>query len=197
MPKGIERTQEELRLRRDEIAEVAADLFCAKGYRETSVSQIAKAAGMGKSSLYDYFVNKDEIVVYLMGQFLKEITQQAKYIIAGEGSVTSRIRRIMQAHLEILLRDKAEILKLSQEAQHLSREYQLSYQTLRYTYQDLVSGLVQEGIDNQSFKEMDPAIVTKTIFAVMSSLIFTSRPTGTPQEMLEQSLDLIFKGLEK
>ena len=197
MPKGIERTQEELQARRDEISAIAASLFSEKGYRETSVNQVAKAVGMGKSSLYDYFVNKDEILVYLMSQFLSEITIQAKLIIAGEGSVALRIRRIMHAHLEILLRDKAVILKLSHEAQYLSKEYQLSYQTLRHAYQDLVSNLIQEGIENHSFREMDPAIVTKTIFAIMSSLIFTSRSAGTPQEMLDKSLDLIFKGLEK
>ena len=46
--------------KRYERAHKAADLILVKGFRETSVSQIAKAAGIGKSTLYDYFSTKDD-----------------------------------------------------------------------------------------------------------------------------------------
>ena len=64
MPKGIPLTDEELDRRRHEIFDRSVDLFFEKGFRETSMREIAEAAGMGKSSLYDYFETKDEILVW-------------------------------------------------------------------------------------------------------------------------------------
>ena len=197
MPKGIPRTQEELEERRREIATAAADLIFEKGFNETSVNQIAKAAGIGKSTLYDFFPTKDEIILYLMVEFITELTRRAKAIIASEGSVADRLYRVMCMHLDILLQDKALILKLSFEAQRLSIENQQRYQVMRYAYQDLITELVDEGIADGSFRPIDPVIVMKTLLSTMSSAVFTTRPAGTPQEMLDKALDMILKGIER
>lgn len=196
MPKGVPRTKEELEEQRQEIAAVAADLIFRQGFAETSVSQIARAAGMGKSSLYDYFTTKDEIILYFMAKTMDEITGQAQVIIAGEGGTSRRLRRVLHAHLEVFLRDKARILRLSLETQRLSLENQQRYQAMRHAYEDLLVELVRSGIANGSYRAVDPAIAIRTIFAMMSAVILTSRPVGTPQQMLDQGLDLIFQGLE-
>ncbi|NMC78861.1 MAG: TetR/AcrR family transcriptional regulator [Chloroflexi bacterium] len=195
MPKGIPRTNAELDERRREIAHTAANLIFEKGFNETSVNQIAKAAGIGKSTLYDFFPNKDEIILYLMAEYLEEVTRNARAIIAGGGSVAERLYQVMHTHLEILMRDKAMILKLSLEAQRLSLESQQRYQMLRHAYQDMVIGLIDEGLADGSFRAVDSAIAMKTLFSMMSSLVFTTRPVGTPQEMLDKALDLILNGL--
>ena len=42
------------------IANASVSLFLTQGFPETSMREIAVAAGMGKSSLYDYFPTKPE-----------------------------------------------------------------------------------------------------------------------------------------
>ena len=64
MPKGIPLTQNELEQRRQEIFDATVNLFLEKGFYETSMREVAEAAGIGKSTLYDYFPSKDEIIVY-------------------------------------------------------------------------------------------------------------------------------------
>jgi AcrR family transcriptional regulator len=54
MPKGIPLTEEEQARRRKEIFHASVHLFLSKGFNETSM-RIAEAAGIGKSTLYDYF----------------------------------------------------------------------------------------------------------------------------------------------
>ena len=46
---------------KNSIIEVAASIFSRFGYRKTTMDDIAKAIGMGKSSLYYYFENKEAI----------------------------------------------------------------------------------------------------------------------------------------
>lgn len=196
MPKGIPRTQKEFEERQREIAHAAAELILEKGFNETSVSQIAKAAGIGKSTLYDFFSTKDEIFLLLMDEPLGEITRRAEAIIESDDSVANRLSRIMHMHLEILMRDRAFILKLAFEAQRLSLEAQQKYQVKRYAYQDLIVRLVEEGVEDGCFREIDAAMVMKILLASMSSVVYTTRPAGTPQEMLDKVLDMILSGIQ-
>ncbi|RPJ43795.1 MAG: TetR/AcrR family transcriptional regulator, partial [Chloroflexi bacterium] len=63
MPKGIPLTEDEQIARRHDIYRVSVALFLEKGFHETTMREIAQAAGMGKSTLYDYFKTKDEILI--------------------------------------------------------------------------------------------------------------------------------------
>jgi AcrR family transcriptional regulator len=195
MPKGFPLTQVEIEGRRREIAANAADLILTKGFNETSMREIANAAGIGKSTLYDYFANKDEIILFMVEDPLADLMDRAKAIIQMEDSAAERLRSVMQMHLSFLLEKKAFYLKLSLEIQRLRVESQQHYQAKRYVYQDLVQGLVEEGIQEGSFRPVNAAMAMKTLISMMTPIVFTTRPVGTPEEMLEDALDLFFEGL--
>ena len=74
-------------------------------------------------------------------------------------------------------------------------DVQARHEIKRGAYQDLLVALIEEGIKDGTFRPVDPDIAMKTLLSVLSSVVLTSRPTGTPQEMLASALDLIFRGL--
>jgi AcrR family transcriptional regulator len=45
-----------------ELMRVAADLFCEKGYRATTISDLAAAAGISHATFYSYFRSKEELL---------------------------------------------------------------------------------------------------------------------------------------
>ena len=49
-------------------------LFLEKGFQETSMQEIAVASGMGKSTLYDYFKTKDEILLSVVEDGIYDLT---------------------------------------------------------------------------------------------------------------------------
>src|SRR6202034_4188918 len=53
---------------RGRIAEVSLELFGRVGYFDTSVDAIAKAAGVSRATLYQYFKGKDEIFLGLLNE---------------------------------------------------------------------------------------------------------------------------------
>ncbi|WP_407685957.1 TetR/AcrR family transcriptional regulator [Mycobacterium sp. HUMS_1102779] len=53
---------------RNRIAEVSLELFGRLGFFDTSVDAIAKAAGVSRATLYQYFQGKDEIFLELLGE---------------------------------------------------------------------------------------------------------------------------------
>lgn len=47
---------------RDAIFDAAIDLFAANGFDETTVEEVAKAAGISRRSFFRYFANKDDLL---------------------------------------------------------------------------------------------------------------------------------------
>ena len=105
MPKGIPLTDEELHRRRHEIFASSVHLFIEKGFSETSMREIAEAAGMGKSSLYNYFKSKDEILLWEIEDALLELTAAVQEIARQPLPVSERLRQVMQMHLDLTLHE--------------------------------------------------------------------------------------------
>ena len=196
MPKGVPLTREELQKRRHEIFHQVAKIFLKKGFQETSMQEIAQAAGLGKSTLYDYFRTKDEILIYFFENQLNDMTAEAQKIALQNISADKRLRQIMEKYLENLLANKNLFLKLMQESQRLKLESQKQVQAKRYGYQDLVRALIDEGIREGVFRKVNSLLAARLLISSISSAVYGSRSTGSPQEMLQETLDIFFKGIE-
>ncbi|MDZ7820213.1 MAG: TetR/AcrR family transcriptional regulator [Aliarcobacter sp.] len=58
--------------RRKEIATTCSDLIHDIGIKKLTVAQVAKAAGIGKGTVYEYFENKDDIVFEIINIHIEE-----------------------------------------------------------------------------------------------------------------------------
>ncbi len=196
MPKGIPLTQAEVKNRRQEIFQQAVNIFLKNGFQETSMREIAEAAGIGKSTLYDYFKTKDEILLYFFEGQISDLTETAQKVAQQAVPADERLRQVMKAHLEFLQANKSLFMKLSVEALRLKLESQQQIQAYRHTYQDLVRGLIEEGIHEGTFRNVDPLLAARMLINTLAPVVYTSRPTGTPQEMMEETMDIFLKGLQ-
>jgi AcrR family transcriptional regulator len=61
---------------RKAILEAAVRLFGAKGFQETSIEELARAAGIGKGTVYTYFRTKDDILYAFCEDGLEMIRQE-------------------------------------------------------------------------------------------------------------------------
>ena len=139
MPKGIPLTQEEQARKRQEIFDASVHLFVERGFNETSIREIAGAAGIGKATLYDYFETKDDILLSFFERELSEISDRATGVARQSLPAADKLRRIMQMHLEHWLLRKGFYLRLTIEAQRLALESQQRIQVARHTYQDMLA----------------------------------------------------------
>ncbi len=196
MPKGIPLTEEELDRRRGEVLSAAVKLIIEKGFNETSMREIAEAAGVGKSTLYDYFSSKDEILIAYVVDEVGHMTTVAKEIITEDLSIAEKFRRVLRRHLDYMLANKQMFLRVTFEAQRLSFESQQRIQVHRHAYQDMLCELVKEGIRKGEFRQVNPMLALRSMFGLLTSVAYTSRPVGSPEEMLMEAFDIIFKGLE-
>ena len=196
MPKGIPLTEEEQANRRHEIFHQVVNVFLKKGFQETSMREIAETAGLGKSTLYDYFKTKDEILVYFFEDSFNDLTEAAQTLAMQNIPADKRLRQVMAMYLENMQANKNLFLKLAMESQRLKMESQKQIQANRHAFQDLIRALIDEGIREGIFRKVNSLLAARLLLGAISPVIFGSRSTGTPLEMLKDTLDIFFKGIE-
>jgi AcrR family transcriptional regulator len=104
----------------DAILGAATRLFSTHGYAATTTNHIAERAGVSVGSLYEYFPNKDAILVALMRAHLREgeaVLRAAAADTAGERRDVARVvRRFAHAMVQLHARDRALHRVLFEEA---------------------------------------------------------------------------------
>lgn len=70
----------ETKIKKEEIEFVAMALLKKKGYDNTSMAEIARAAGIAANTIYWYFENKDDVLISVLNrvvaQAMKELSEQ-------------------------------------------------------------------------------------------------------------------------
>jgi len=196
MPRGIPLTEEEQTRRRQEIFDASVHLFVEKGFAETSMREIAAAAGIGKATLYDYFKTKDDILLSFFEREVRSLADRAAVIACQELSTAEKLRRIMRMQLDYWLPRKAFYLRLTIEAQRLAVQSQQRIQAARHGYQDMLRDLIEDGIREGVFRPVDSLFATRLLLMMVTPIVFTSRPSGSPQQMMDEALEIFFGGIE-
>ena len=68
---------------KQEILNVALNLFSVQGFEATSISQIANAVGIRKASLYSHFENKQAILVAIVKEVLERYAEHSIFALAN------------------------------------------------------------------------------------------------------------------
>ena len=82
--------------KRKDIALSCKDLFVQNGINSLTISQIAKVAGVGKGTIYEYFSNKEEIVFELVNILMKEHSGKLHVTLSEQSSVKNMVKKFSE-----------------------------------------------------------------------------------------------------
>ena len=77
--------------KRRDIAVACTELLLEKGIKDLTITEIAKTAGIGKGTVYDYFSNKEEIVFEIIRNFIEE---HHRYLLSQSDKRSSTKQKI-------------------------------------------------------------------------------------------------------
>ena len=157
---------------KDQILEVALDLFSVRGYEATSISQIADAVGLRKASLYSHFANKQDILDTLVEELTRELDQHSIFATADwddpeftkgkKGRPVEAIIGEIKGQIRYIIHDPkiSKIRKMLTIEQFQNEE--LKKIQSKHNYEDVlkynlgqIRFLIREGI----LKDLDPEIM--------------------------------------
>ena len=86
--------------RREEILALAADLFSKNGVQNTSMRDLADAAGILPSSLYSHFKSKEALADEILREYLEDFRERCRQIDEADTSPLDRLRALIRVTLE-------------------------------------------------------------------------------------------------
>ena len=107
-------THEDITKKKETILAAASELFATKGYEETTIAEIARAAGVAVGTVYLYFGNKHEILIEVCLAVNAVIAQ----VIQSPQIASLPLRQIPRAIIE-------ESFRLGREQKRFMKLYQV------------------------------------------------------------------------
>lgn len=165
--------------RRAQIRRVAAELFDASGYRETSMDDIAAAIGVKKASLYYYFPGKDRLLVELHEEMIDLIiSQQQERVEAGELSHQQMLLAIMTDLVRLQETHPGHLKIFFEHFRELPAEVRASVRQKRDHYRDMLITVLADGKEDGSFADIDVELTAMAVLGMCNWTYQWFRPGG-------------------
>ena len=87
---------------RSEIIDAAEGLFQRYGLKKTSMEEIAEVCGKGKSTLYYYFKNKDELFYSVFDKECKSLQQELKEEVDKQEGMRNKLKTYLEVKIKKL-----------------------------------------------------------------------------------------------
>src|SRR5215204_7041531 len=92
--------------KREAILRAATAVFAEKGFFNSKVADIAKAAGVADGTVYLYFKNKDDVLHSIFDRAMDEFIAEGRRELGVIDKPEDKLRRIAELHLERLGADR-------------------------------------------------------------------------------------------
>jgi AcrR family transcriptional regulator len=186
--------------RRTLILEAAARLFAEKGFHRTTTKDIAEAADVSEGTLYNYFENKDEM---LMGIMTLLVDAQHMNMLLSDGlPVDARhfLRAMLQNRREMVEQSGEMMQAVLSEILVNPDLRQRYYQELALPAIGLLTGHLQARSLMGQIRTVDPALTARILVGLTTGL-FILEVLGDPpikvgwEELSEVITSVLFDGV--
>jgi AcrR family transcriptional regulator len=130
-----------------EIITQAARLFKEKGYRATTLEDIAAAVGMLKGSLYYYIRSKEELLYLVVQEPIHQAYNKLEEIVNSDIPVKVKIAQAFANHMTLFSQHYPHIAVYLHDFHHLTQKLQQNEIETPKHYQRLWTQLLKQGVD--------------------------------------------------
>jgi len=184
-----------------EILSAARDVFCAKGYDNAAVAEIAARTGVVEANVYKYFGTKRELLLKVLETWYEEMFGDYARALAGVPGTRGRVRRLVALHL-------ASVKKYPLLCRLMFREVRseedypgssLHAQNRRYT--QLLVDVLREGVAAGELRsELPPALLRDMIYGGIEHHAWNylcGRGGLDVERVADQIVELVWNGAAK
>ena len=185
--------------RKQEILEVAAQLFKEKGYAASTVRDIAEEVGIEAASLYNHISSKEALLTEICFEIANMFFPETDLIKSGNGSAISKIRLLIYLHIEITTRHVAMATVANNEWKHLKEPQLSEFLKMRDNYENCLHEMIKIGIEEDELRKIDSTVALYTILSSIRWLQFWFREDRgvTVDQIKKEIADLLLNGIEK
>lgn len=188
--------------RPDEVLDAALGLFVAKGFAQTSVEEIARAAGLSKAAVYLYFPSKKALLAHLVRRAVAPVAEMALAPVAGDPwPVLAGMLRAAAQHLEHpgMLAVPALVLREAAVAPEMAQVYRAE---VLDRVMPALRQIIARGVATGHLRDVDPDLTIRSVVGpvlahVLLAQVFGITPEGGPglTALVENHLAILEAGV--
>jgi AcrR family transcriptional regulator len=155
--------------RRQQILEAALAVFAQKGFNAANVSDVAAQAGVSQGTIYWYFESKDELLMAALTSVIEAISISMLEGLAADATAADKLRMLgasVEQFGELDTRLFPMFLEFWSSSLHREEAAQVWLDLLK-RYKEMLVGVIEEGIANGEFRDVD---AEGLVWAVMAAL---------------------------
>ena len=152
----------------DAILRQAAAVFCARGYHQASIRDIARATGVSLAGLYYYFSSKEDLLYLIQRHAFETILAAARRGIRGIGNPEERLRELVKLHLRFFLEHPNEMKVLTHEEEWLGRSRGREVRAIKKAYYKLWLEQVEALKLDRNLNGLSTRLAVLSLFGMMN-----------------------------
>ena len=182
---------------RDQVLRTAADLFRERGYRATTLDDIAARLGMSKASLYTYFHAKEEMLAAISRQTIAAFTRELSLVLRSDLAPEDKLRRVVRDHVRFVIANRSFLTVFFSEEANLPPRLARALAAQKDRYDKGVESIVVEGARRGVFRDVPPRLVVFGLLGMLNWLYKWYDPRGRwgAEEISAGFLSLVEGGL--
>jgi len=163
---------------KDSIINCAVDFFRAKGFLETSMEEIAEMSDVSKGTLYNYFRDKESILVGYFQNVIADYSDEVKGSLKEHNDIKSQLNNLLNFNNQIFLND------VELAAIYLRYRFQTMFNSNpldnpeRSGLENLILEIIKEGQDNNELRRDIPLVIIARNFMFLYMSFFISNTYG-------------------
>lgn len=178
--------------RLDGIAETAALMFLDKGFDATSMSDVAAANGLGKSSLYHHLSGKEELLARICDRPLAELREGLEAAVSADAPAGERVAQAVDHATRTALAHLAatNLIVTLKPTNETARRVLAE----RREQERMLAELVAEGQAEGAARPGDPLLLTRVALGTINGLVAWYRPESSevaPDEVRETVVAMV------
>jgi TetR/AcrR family transcriptional regulator, cholesterol catabolism regulator len=187
--------------KQSEIVNKARHLFWKKGYRETTIKDIADACNCLPGNIYNYFSNKEELLYRIIRQEVELLDASARSIIDNTAlNPLEQLQAIVRSQVKITLGQvKTPDFLFETEIRHLSPARQKAIIKYRNKYENYIEEIIRRGVKLHIFSLADIKLASFNIIAMIVRTRLWYSPSGrlSADAIADNIIDFTLNGIGK
>jgi TetR/AcrR family fatty acid metabolism transcriptional regulator len=187
--------------KRDALLKAATQVFASRGYFQSQVADIARAAGVAAGTVYLYFRSKEDLLVSIFERTMKDTLAEGQAAIAEVADPRERLRRIARLHLDRMGRDRDLAIVFQVELRQSTKFMERFSSSYLRDYLGIIRDTIAEGQRTGVFRDgINPTTAAKALFGALDEMatnwILTRRRYSLAAQA-DEIIDLFLHGVAR
>ena len=145
------------------IVEAASALFEKKGLYDTSVAEVAQAAGISAPVTYHYLTRKSDIMLLIMEHFTNQFKNRVIPEIENMTDPVEKLKKAMDIYFRLFNEHMVKVVLVYRESRTLDKAGRKKIMAAEIEQVQIIEDIIKEGIEKGKFKDMDADLAAYNI----------------------------------